>query len=313
VDLSHNLRQSFTNCRGFRGGRFDETTSDRFIRHLKHETAAGSGLKGLQDLMRFQFRTRAPIWAACFSLVFTLGVPRRVIAQAPTPQELQPQDEQRTGRSDDHPPHPLHQIDDAMVRLPLAAALGAALALRPKRRGTPPRSPAVVQTQIVLAVVGAVVMLIVGASLARAFGIVGAANLVRYRSKIDDPKDAAVMLCALSVGLASGVGLYALTIFSTGFMVAALWVIESFEPHSHKHFMLKIKSEKDTDAMRDRFEKILGTYQLSFELRSASDNEVCYDIQVPIEIQTDDVSNRILQLDPEGHLAVEWEEKKNKK
>jgi hypothetical protein len=34
---------------------------------------------------------------------------------------------------------------------------------------------------------------------------------------------------------------------------------------------------------------------------------------VPIEIQTDDVSNRILQLDPEGHLAVEWEEKKNKK
>ena len=38
-----------------------------------------------------------------------------------------------------------------MVRLPLAALLGAALALRPKRRGTPPRSPAVIQTQIILA------------------------------------------------------------------------------------------------------------------------------------------------------------------
>ena len=202
-----------------------------------------------------------------------------------------------------------------MVLLPLAAALGAALALRPKRRGTPPRTPAVVQTQIVLAVVGAVVMLVVGASLARAFGIVGAANLVRYRSKIDDPKDAAVMVCALSVGLASGVGLYALTIFSTGFMVAALWVIESFEPQSHKHFLLRIKAgkeSKDIDAMRDRFEQILGTYQLPFELRSASDDEVCYDIQVPMQLQTDDVSNRILQLDPKGHLAVEWEEKKKK-
>jgi uncharacterized membrane protein YhiD involved in acid resistance len=200
-----------------------------------------------------------------------------------------------------------------MIRLPLAAALGTALALRPKRRGTPPRTPAVVQTQIVLAVVGAIVMLVVGASLARAFGIVGAANLVRYRSKIEDPKDAAVMLCALSVGLASGVGLYALTMFSTAFMVGALWVIESFEPHSHKHFMLKIKAEKDTDAMRDKFEPILASYQLPFELRSASDDEVCYDIQVPMEVQTDDVSNRILQLDPAGHLAVEWEEKKNKK
>ena len=33
-------------------------------------------------------------------------------------------------------------------------------------------------------------MLVVGSSLARAFGIVGAAGLVRYRAKIDDPKDA---------------------------------------------------------------------------------------------------------------------------
>ena len=97
-----------------------------------------------------------------------------------------------------------------MVRLPLAAVLGAALALRPRRRGTPPRTAPVVQTQIILAVVGAVIMLVVGASLARAFGIVGAANLIRYRSKIEDPKDAVVMLCALAVGLATGVGLYAL-------------------------------------------------------------------------------------------------------
>jgi len=99
------------------------------------------------------------------------------------------------------------------------------LALRPKRRGTPKRTPAVVQTQIILAVVGAVIMLVVGASLARAFGIVGAANLIRYRSKIDDPKDAGVMLCSLAVGLASGVGLYALAVFSTVFLVVALSVV----------------------------------------------------------------------------------------
>src|SRR5262245_23539612 len=47
-------------------------------------------------------------------------------------------------------------LRDAAIRLPLAAALGAALALRPKRRGTPARTTAVVQTQIILAVVGAV-------------------------------------------------------------------------------------------------------------------------------------------------------------
>lgn len=49
-----------------------------------------------------------------------------------------------------------------------------------------------------LAIVGCLVMLIVGASLARAFGIAGAASLVRYRAKIADPKDASVMLRAWS-------------------------------------------------------------------------------------------------------------------
>src|SRR3954463_1452929 len=161
-------------------------------------------------------RFRRPLATAATALLLCALTPARALL-AQTQADLQaPAQEQRAQAQDDHPLHPLHEIDDAMVRLPLAAALGAALALRPKRRAPPPRPPAVVQPQIFLAVVGAVVMLVVGASLARAFGIVGAANLVRYRSKIDDPKDAAVMLCALSVGLASGVGLYALTIFSTG-------------------------------------------------------------------------------------------------
>jgi uncharacterized membrane protein YhiD involved in acid resistance len=210
-----------------------------------------------------------------------------------------------------HPPHPLHEIDDAMIRLPLAAALGTALALRPRRRGTPPRDPAVIQTQIVLAVVGAIIMLVVGASLARAFGIVGVASLIRYRSKIADPKDAVVMLSALAVGLASGVGLYALSVFSTAFLVAALWVIESFE-HGLKRFDLRVKAGPDTDMLRPKIEEILRRFGLRYELRVLADEEVCYDVAVPLETRTDRVSNAILKLDPEGHASVEWRDKNAK-
>lgn len=230
------------------------------------------------------------------------------------PQLAQQQTPERTPSSDtdNHGPHPLHEIDDAMIRLPLAAILGAALALRPKRRGTPPRTLPVVQTQIILAVVGAVIMLVVGASLARAFAIVGAANLIRYRSKIDDPKDAVVMLCTLSVGLASGVGIYALAIFSTVFLVAALGIIESFEPKSTKAFDLKVKAGDQTDELRPQIETILRRYQLGFEIRTSSDQEVCYDVEVPLEMKTDRVTNAILKLDPDGHALVDWSEKKKK-
>jgi hypothetical protein len=205
----------------------------------------------------------------------------------------------------------LQEMSEALVRLPLAAVLGTALALRLRRKGTPPRMPAVVQTQIILAIVGAIIMLVVGSSLARAFGIVGAANLIRYRSKIDDPKDAVVMLSALSVGLASGVGLYALAVFSTAFLIVMLGIIESFE-RGMKKFELTIKAGDQTDEQRDKIETILRRFGLPYELRASADDGLSYEVAMPLEVERDRVTDAILRLDPEGHAAVDWSEKKNK-
>ena len=150
----------------------------------------------------------------------------------------------------------IDQLRRAAARLPIAAGLAAILALRPRRKGTPHRKAAVIQTQIILAIVGAVVMLVVGASLARAFGIVGAAGLVRYRAKIDDPKDAGVMLSTLAVGLAAGVGLWMLAVFSTVFVLLVLGIIESFEPKTTRAFALEIKA-KDPEAFKPKVEEVL--------------------------------------------------------
>jgi uncharacterized membrane protein YhiD involved in acid resistance len=193
------------------------------------------------------------------------------------------------------------------LRLPLAALLGTVLALRPRRRGTPERQPAVVQTQIILAIVGSLIMLVVGASLARAFGIVGAANLIRYRSKIDDPKDAVVMLCALSAGLASGVGLYGLAIVGTLFIVLCLWIIEGFEPQT-RVFELTVKMGEKTPELRPKVEEVLRRYKARYELRTAAEEEVSYLVTAPRSLRTDRVSNAMMELVPDGKGAVQWNE-----
>jgi hypothetical protein len=206
----------------------------------------------------------------------------------------------------------LHQLRHAVARLPVAAGLACVLALRPRRRGTPHRQTPVIQTQIILAVVGAVVMLVVGASLARAFGIVGAAGLVRYRAKIEDPKDAGVMLSTLAVGLAAGVGLWMLASFATLFVLGLLWIVESFEPKATQLFILKIKA-KDPAAIKPEIEKLLSRYRLKPELRGESTEELSYEVRIPLESKTDRLSERLLKLNPENATAVEWEEKKDKK
>src|SRR5262249_42758798 len=179
-------------------------------------------------------------------------------------------------------------------------------------RGTPPRQMPVIQTQIILAVVGAVVMLVVGSSLARAFGIVGAAGLVRYRSKIEDPKDAGVMLSTLAIGLAAGVGLWMLALFATMFILAVLWVIESFEPQARQLFTLKVKAE-DALALKPKIDEYLARQRLDYELRSSAKDEVCYEVRLPLDRKTDRLSAGILKLEPHPATGVEWEEKKEKK
>lgn len=199
------------------------------------------------------------------------------------------------------------ELKTAGVRLPVATLLGAALAFRPRRRGTPDRQPAVIQTQIVLAIVGAVIMLVVGSNLARAFGIVGVASLIRYRSKISDPKDAVVMLSALSVGLASGAGLLALASFATLFLVGALWLLEGFEPQTRR-FEVSMKLGPKTSDLRPRIEQLLRRYHADFELRSSSEEEVSYVVTVPLMLQTDRISSALTKLAPEGKGGIEWKE-----
>lgn len=204
------------------------------------------------------------------------------------------------------------QLEHALARLPIAAGLAGLLALRPRRRGTPKRQAPVVQTQIILAIVGALVMLVVGSSLARAFGIVGAAGLVRYRAKIEDPKDAGVMLTTLAVGLASGVGLWMLAVFATAFIMGVLWIVESFEPKPMHAFTLKVTA-KDPNKLKAEIEKLLGGAKCKYELRFASKEELHYDVRLPFETKTDRLSELLLAIDPANETAIDWEEKKEKK
>lgn len=243
--------------------------------------------------------------AAWLLIAFVALAPLTALAQ--TPPEFTAQAQAAGGPTDQWT-----EVRHAFLRLPMAAVLGAMLAVRPKRKGTPPRQPAVIQTQIILAIVGCVVMLVVGSNLARAFGVVGAAGLVRYRAKVEDNKDAGVMLSTLAVGLASGVGMYVMAIFSAIFILVALWIIESFEPEGRKLFDLKIKMGDDTDNRRKEFDAILQKFHVDFDLLSSSDEEVCYEVWVPLEMQKERISNTLLRLDPEGHGAVEWAEKKPK-
>jgi hypothetical protein len=207
---------------------------------------------------------------------------------------------------------PEFTIDDlgrAFLCLIVAALLGTLLAFRPRRGGGPPRVPQVTQAQIMMAIVGSLVMLIVGASLARAFAIAGTAGLVRYRAEIKDPKDASVMLACLAVGLASGVGLIYLAMIGAAFIVCVLWALEWREPWPAKGFDLTV-SAKAPAMIKAQVEALLTRHHIKFELRESTEAHIAYLTHVPQGKRTDRISEAIAALNGAEAVDVIWDEKK---
>lgn len=58
-------------------------------------------------------------------------------------------------------------------------------------------------------------MVVIGDSIARAFSLVGALSIIRFRAAIQDPRDIAFVFYALAVGMAVGAGSPAVAILAT--------------------------------------------------------------------------------------------------
>ncbi len=76
-------------------------------------------------------------------------------------------------------------------------------------------APSFVRSMIFLSMITAVIMLVIGNNLARAFGLVGAMSIIRFRTALKDPQDIVFVFFALAIGMAAGVGMYAIAIIGT--------------------------------------------------------------------------------------------------
>ena len=205
------------------------------------------------------------------------------------------------------------------VRFLLAAFLAMLLAYR-WRRGfsVSQRNPYVAQTQILLAVVAAAMMMIVGDSAARAFGIFAAASLVRFRTNIRDPKETTVLLICLGVGLACGVGRLDMAFILTIFVLVALAILESFESAQVFRAMEVSVETRNLDQTRKVLSRLFERHGFTSELRhlerEAGEGEtgkIVYELTLSSEARTDELSEEIMSEDSGNIAGLEWEQKKS--
>lgn len=114
---------------------------------------------------------------------------------------------------------------------------------------------------ILLTMITAIVIMVIGNNLARAFGMVGAMSIIRFRTAVKDASDIMFIFFALSIGLAAGVKLYAIAIFGTLIVGGVYFMLTKFSfalPQS-REFLLQViaNSENIPD---DPFSSAFKTY-----------------------------------------------------
>ena len=207
------------------------------------------------------------------------------------------------------------------LRFSLAAFLASLLAFRPRRgnSGFSRRNPYVAQTQILMAVVAGGMMMVVGDSAARAFGIFAAASLVRFRTNIRDPKEITVLLVCLGVGLAAGVGRWDMAVILTLFVLISLAVLEYFEQFQVFRSMEVSITTRGVDRTDAILKRMFSRYGFDYELRELNREDtdeplgkIVYLVNIDPVVSTSKMSDEILSADRENIDSVEWEQKETK-
>jgi hypothetical protein len=152
-----------------------------------------------------------------------------------------------------------------LLKLVVAGLLGIVVTgvLRSFRHLSMP-SRSLEQCQVLLCIAGAFVMIIIGDSLARAFGIVGAAGVVRFRTPVENPRDTAVLFLLIGIGMACGVNAFGLAGLMTILVCVTLGVLNYLARWQPQTLMMEVTTE-GPDLPMAEVQRVLAARGVAYE------------------------------------------------
>ncbi len=80
-------------------------------------------------------------------------------------------------------------------------------------------------TLVLLALITALIIMTISSNIVLSLGMVGAMSIVRFRAAIKDPRDIVFMFWSISVGIASGAGIYHVAVGGTIFISIVILIM----------------------------------------------------------------------------------------
>ena len=145
---------------------------------------------------------------------------------------------------------------------------------------------------VLIVLITATVIMVIGNSLPLAFGLIGAFSVIRFRTPVKDVWDMTFLFLALTLGLASGSGIYPVAIMGLAIISATIFILQklSFGVISANDLVLtfQIKNSGEDQQYQNTFKEFLKE-NILLNARTISEKEMELSFKVHLK------NNRQLQ------------------
>lgn len=196
-----------------------------------------------------------------------------------------------------------------LVKLVSAAVIGMLVTVIHRQyRTEKSANPALDQAQVLLTVAGALMMIIIGSSLARAFGIAGAASIIRFRTPVEDPRDITILFILMGLGMAAGLGALAVAGLGTIFLCVMIPVLNMFSSERPRTMLVEIIGD-GRDFPTAHVHQVFAVNGIIFEPREVSQGDeatVRYLTTLKPADSLEELSGQLMGDGKKGIKNVSW-------
>jgi uncharacterized membrane protein YhiD involved in acid resistance len=168
-----------------------------------------------------------------------------------------------------------------------------------------------VQTLVLNGMVVAVVMLIVGSNIARAFALVGALSIIRFRNAVKETRDVGFIFFTMAIGMAIGTKFYLLAVIAAVVISLAILIMTRFNWYAQEVLsqILKVRIPNDLE-FHTLFDPLFIHYTSASELISVDSvqsgmlTELTYSVALKKQSQIQEFLAEIKRLNGNNRVTL---------
>ncbi|MDN4618557.1 DUF4956 domain-containing protein [Paenibacillus sp. PsM32] len=166
-------------------------------------------------------------------------------------------------------------LTTSLLTIFVAIVLGGLISLTYMKTNPSGYSQNFTLTMVLLPVIVAIIILLIGSNIARAFSLAGAFSIIRFRSAPGDPKDIAYVLFTMAAGLACGTGYFGYAVLFTIILCVMMFVLNRFKFGVSKKLQKTLKvTIPENLAYDEAFAEVFQQFNVQYDLKKIRTTEL---------------------------------------